>query len=157
MFGCVQKSTKQDICYYCNAYIYVRYYQFSMLSLIFVLVYWQVFCRAHRPDRPVNLMKIPHDSAAVACAAQFYETDIELLDGKVMMEQFMPSVASSWPRKLSIGLFVTLPAPTSKTGALAKAFSQGKPLQGRIRYIICQVYVIHILLCRYRYVTHIEV
>jgi hypothetical protein len=26
-----------------------------------------------------------------------------------------------------------------------------------IRYIICQVYVIHIPLCRYKYVTHIEV
>jgi hypothetical protein len=81
-------------------------YQFSMLSLNrdsdVCSCILAGFCRAHHPDRPVNSMKLPHDSAA----AQFYETDIGLLDGKVMMEQFMLSVASSWPKKLSLSIRV---------------------------------------------------
>ncbi len=75
-------------------------YQFSMLSLMFFSCLLAGFCKAHHPNWPVNLMKLLHDSAA----APFDETDIELLDGKVMMEQFMPSVASSWPWTLSIGV-----------------------------------------------------
>jgi hypothetical protein len=100
------KSTKQDTCleYYCNAYIYVRYIPiFHVISDVCSCLL-SGFCRAHHPNQPANLMKLPHDSAA----APFDETDIELLDGKVMMEQFkfMPSVASSRPgaRKLSIGV-----------------------------------------------------
>ncbi len=67
-------------------------YQFSMLSLMFVLVYWRVFVELTTLIGQ-STTKLPHDSAA----AQFYETDIELLDGKVMTGQFMPSVALVGP------------------------------------------------------------
>ncbi len=88
-----KKKYKQDICleYYCNAYIYVRYMPiFHVASDVFSCLL-AGFSRAHHPNWPVNLMKLLHDSAA----GPFDETDIELLDGKVMMEQFIPSVASS--------------------------------------------------------------
>ncbi len=67
-----------------------------MLYLMFVLVYWQVFMKLATLNQQVNPMNLPH----ISVADQFDETDIELLDGKVLTIRSNDSFLSAPPWEL---------------------------------------------------------
>jgi hypothetical protein len=95
----------------------------------------------------VPITQLDRDSAA----DPFDGADFELPDGKTMIEQLMAGLAQARSKGL-------VPKASEE---ILRAFSVSKMKLYKHatthKYVICQVYVIHIPLCRYKYVTHIEV
>ena len=93
----------------------------------------------------------PVDSLSDSAADPFDEADFELPDGKTMIEQLMAGLAQARSKGL-------VPEASEET-LRAFSISEMKLYKHDTthKYVIFQVYVIHIPLCRYKYVTHIEV
>ncbi len=88
-----------------------------------------------------------------SAADPFDGADFELPDEKTIIEQLMAGLEQARSKRL------VPEASESEETLIAFSVSEMKLYKHATthKYVICQVYVIHIPLCRYKYVTHIEV
>jgi hypothetical protein len=95
---CAKKYETRYIClvYNCNKYIYIRYIPiFHVVSDVCPCIL-AGFHEAHHSNQQVNPMNLPH----ISVADQFDESDIELLDVKVLTIRSDDSFPSAPPWKL---------------------------------------------------------